>query len=73
MRKPHDNTYILSELHRYLINKGLSNQYVTEQLDLTRPTYKKYLECPEKFRIEQVVILADITNTEIEDILDKIV
>ena len=51
MRKPHDNTYILSELHRYLINKGLSNQYV----------------------IEQVVILADITNTEIEDILDKII
>ena len=75
MRKPHKQTKIHSQLHRFLNEEGLSNVMIADILKLSISnsiTLKKYMMNPKKLRIENIYNICDYTDVSFDFVISII-
>mgnify|MGYP003144331602 FL=1 len=75
MRKPHKQTKIHSQLHRFLNEEGLSNVMIADILNLSTSnsiSLKKYMMNPKKLRIENIYNICDYTDVSFDFVISII-
>lgn len=51
--------------------KGITQEAIARYLGITRQTYAKYEQKPEKLTIDQAIVLCDILNCDFDSLLEK--
>ena len=75
MRKPHKQTKIHSQLHRFLNEEGFSNVMIADILNLSTSnsiSLKKYMMNPKKLRIENIYNICDYTDVSFDFVISII-
>ena len=75
MRKPHKQTKIHSQLHRFLNEEGFSNVMIADILNLSISnsiTLKKYMMNPKQLRIENIYNICDYTGVTFDFVISII-
>ena len=75
MRKPHKQTEIHSQLHRFLNEEGFSNVMIADILNLSTSnsvTLKKQMMNPKKLRVENIFDICKYTDVTFDFIISII-
>ncbi|MEE1158646.1 MAG: helix-turn-helix transcriptional regulator [Atopobiaceae bacterium] len=51
--------------------KGMTQETIARYLGITRQTYAKYEQEPEKLTIDQAIVLCDILDCDFDSLLSK--
>ena len=51
--------------------KGMTQETIARYLGITRQTYAKYEQEPERLTIDQAIVLCDILDCEFDSLLSK--
>tara|TARA_R110002033_G_scaffold78090_1_gene129636 strand:- start:307 stop:543 length:237 start_codon:yes stop_codon:yes gene_type:complete len=75
MRKPHKQTEIHSQLHRFLNEEGFSNVMICDILQISTTnsvTLKKYMEDPTQLKVYNIYNICEHTDVTFDFVISLI-